>query len=88
MKAIRILNRSLRDAFKSVFRNFSLSIASITCIAITLVLVAVSLVLSSNVNQFTKDIENEFGFAPLTVIPENDIFIEDDEKKKGTRRAK
>ena len=35
-----------------------------------------------------EDIENEFGFAPLTVIPENDIFIEDDEKKKGTRRAK
>ncbi|MCR5430311.1 MAG: capsular polysaccharide biosynthesis protein [Eubacterium sp.] len=39
-----------------------------------------------------EDIENEFGFAPLTVIPENDIFIEDDEKptkKKGLlRRAK
>ena len=34
-----------------------------------------------------EDIESEFGFAPLTVIPENDIFIEDDEKKKGTRRA-
>lgn len=63
MKAIRILNRSLRDAFKSVFRNFSLSIASITCIAITLVLVAVSLVLSANVNQFTKDIENELSIV-------------------------
>lgn len=36
----------------------------------------------------SEDIENEFGFAPLTVIPENDIFIEEDEKKKGTRRAK
>lgn len=39
-----------------------------------------------------EDIENEFGFAPLTVIPENDIFIEDDEKqpktKKLLRRAK
>lgn len=29
-----------------------------------------------------EDIENEFGFAPLTVIPENDIFIEEDEKSK------
>ena len=29
-----------------------------------------------------EDIENEFGFAPLTVIPENDIFIEEDENKK------
>ena len=38
-----------------------------------------------------EDIENEFGFAPLTVIPENDIFIEDDEKDKKTlfgRRTK
>ena len=38
-----------------------------------------------------EDIENEFGFAPLTVIPENDIFIEDDEKTKKPlfgRRAK
>ena len=38
-----------------------------------------------------EDVENEFGFAPLTVIPENDIFIEDDEKVKKPilkRRAK
>ena len=63
MKAIRILSRSIRDAFKSVFRNFSLSIASITCIAITLILVALSLILSSNVNQFTKDIENELSIV-------------------------
>lgn len=35
-----------------------------------------------------EDLENEFGFAPLTVIPENDIFIEDEEKKIGKRRAK
>lgn len=38
-----------------------------------------------------EDIENEFGFAPLTVIPENDIFIEEDEKIKKPifgRRAK
>ena len=37
-----------------------------------------------------EDIENEFGFAPLTVVPENDIFIEKDEqkKKKRFRRAK
>lgn len=69
MKAFRIFNRSLRDAFKSVFRNFSLSIASITCIAITLILVAVSLVLSSNVNQFTKDIENE-----LSIV----VYLKDD----------
>ncbi len=63
MKAIRILLRSIRDAFKSVFRNFSLSIASITCIAITLILVSISLIASSNVNHFTESIENE-----LTIV--------------------
>jgi cell division transport system permease protein len=63
MKAIRILLRSIRDAFKSVFRNFSLSIASITCIAITLILVSISLIMSSNVNHFTQAMENE-----LTIV--------------------
>ena len=76
MKAIRILRRSIRDAFKSVFRNFSLSIASITCIAITLILVAISLTLSANVNQFTKDIENELS---IVVYLKNDV----DEAKKN-----
>ena len=87
MKAIRILNRSLRDAFKSVFRNFSLSIASITCIAITLVLVAVSLVLSANVNHFTKDIENELSIVVYlkSDVDENKrLNIENDIKKMSS----
>ena len=69
MKAIRILFRSIRDAFKSVFRNFSLSIASITCIVITLILVSISLIVSSNVNHFTQDIENE-----LTIV----VYLKED----------
>ena len=48
MKAIRIISRSIRDSIKSVFRNFSLSIASISCITITLIVVAISMVLSYN----------------------------------------
>ncbi|MBR1417105.1 MAG: permease-like cell division protein FtsX [Bacilli bacterium] len=70
MRAIRILFRSIRDAFKSVFRNFSLSIASIICITITLILVAISLVLSSNVNHFTASIEKELT---IVVYLSNDI---------------
>ena len=57
MKAIRIISRSIRDSIKSVFRNFSLSIASISCITITLIVVAISIVLSYNVNNFTNIIE-------------------------------
>ena len=46
MKAIRILGRNIRDSFKSVFRNFSLSLASIACIIITLIVVSIAMILS------------------------------------------
>lgn len=59
MKALRIIGRNIRDAFKGVFRNFSLSLASISCIAITLVVVAVTIVLSYNVENFTKLVEKD-----------------------------
>ena len=57
MKAIRIFVRNIGSAIKSIFRNFSLSLASIICTTITLVIVAIALILSSNINNFTKDIE-------------------------------
>lgn len=59
MKAFRILSRNIRDAFKSVFRNFSLSLASISCITITLLVVAVSIILFYNVNNFTVLVEKD-----------------------------
>lgn len=48
MKTLRIIGRSIRDAFKSVFRNFPLSIVSISCITITLLIVFISMILSYN----------------------------------------
>ena len=63
MKIFRMLGRSVRDAFKSVLRNFSLSLASISCITITLVIVAVSVIASFNVQNFTKEIESD-----LTIV--------------------
>ena len=62
MKAFRILGSSLSESFKGVFRNFSLSLASISCITITLVLVGFSIILSSNVNHFTEQIEKDLIF--------------------------
>ena len=63
MKIFRMLGRSVRDAFKSVLINFSLSLASISCITITLVIVAVSVIASFNVQNFTKEIESD-----LTIV--------------------
>ena len=59
MKTIRIFLRNVRDSFKSVFRNFSLSLASISCITITLIVVAIAIVLSQNVNNFASLVEGD-----------------------------
>ena len=59
MKVIRILGRNIRDSFKSVFRNFSLSLASIACIIITLIVVSIAMILSFNVNNFTNKVEQD-----------------------------
>ena len=59
MKFFRILGRSIRDANKSVLRNFSLSLASIICITITLIIVSLSLIIRYNVNTITKDLEDD-----------------------------
>ncbi len=74
MKVFRILGRSIRDSFKSVFRNFSLSIASILCTTITLILVAIAIVLTLNVNYITKDLEEELT---IVVYAKNETSDED-----------
>ncbi len=71
MKAFRILGKNIGESFKGVFRNFSLSLASISCITITLVLVGFSIILSSNVNHFTEQIEKD-----LTIVVFLDRKIE------------
>ena len=63
MKAIRILGRSIRDAIKSITRNFSLSMASILCDMITLIIVAVAIIIAVNVNNATKSIESEMNIV-------------------------
>lgn len=63
MKLFRMFGRSFRDAFKSVIRNFSLSLASISCITITLIIVAIAIMASLNINNFTDEIEKD-----LTIV--------------------
>ena len=73
MKYIRILSRNFRDSFRSIFRNFSLSLASISCITITLLVVSISMVLSYNVNNFTAEIEKD-----VTIVTFLDADITDE----------
>ena len=69
MKFFRMLRRSIRDSFKSVFRNFSLSLASISCITITLIIVAISIIVTFNVQSFTREMEKD-----LTIV----VFLDND----------
>ena len=77
MKPIRMLGRSIRDAVKSVIRNFSLSLASISCITITLIIVAVAVIASFNVQNFTQAIEKDMT---IVVFLDNDATEEDVEE--------
>ena len=60
MRNIRILGKNIRDGFRNVIRNFSLSLASISCIIVTLLIVAVAMIGSYNVENFTNIIRDDF----------------------------
>lgn len=69
MKFFRVIGRSIRDAAKSVARNFSLSLASITCVMITLIIVGVALVIFYNVEDATKKLKEDLS---IVVFVSND----------------
>jgi len=77
MKPFRMFIRGIRDAFKSVFRNFSLSLASISCITITLIVVAVSLIASLTVNNIAKVIKED-----VTIV----VFLENEVNQSGINK--
>lgn len=79
MKIIRILGRSFANACKSLVRNFSLTVASIVCTIITLILVSIGLLLSYNIKEITHSIEKE-----LTVV----IFMEKNASNEVIEKTK
>jgi len=84
VKIFRMIIRSIRDGFKSVFRNFSLSLASISCITITLIIVGLAIIASRNVENFTEVIEKDLtivAFVDNDATKENEELIEDEFKK-------
>lgn len=80
MKLLRMLSRNIRDSFKSVFRNFALSLASISCITITLIVVAISIILSINVNNFATLVEKDVtivAFLDKNITEEKRTVVEE-----------
>ena len=97
MKPFRMFIRSIRDAFKSVFRNFSLSLASISCITITLLVVAIALMGSLNIKHFTKNIKEDVTIVVYTKdeydseksnITKAKIEQKKEEKEEGEKKIK
>jgi len=73
MKVFRILGRNVRDSLKGVIRNFSLSLASISCITITLIVVSIAMLLTYNVNNFATNVEQD---VTIVVFMNVDITAE------------
>ncbi|MDD2409402.1 MAG: permease-like cell division protein FtsX [Bacilli bacterium] len=84
MRIFRIIGRSINSSFKSIFRNFSLSMASITCTIITLLLVSIGILLSYNINNITKDIENELT---IVILMDKKITSEELDVAKTTLKS-
>ncbi len=79
MKFFRIFSRNIRDAALSVIRNFSLSLASVSSITITLLVVSISLILSYNVDNFATLVERDVtivAFLETTATREEVIEVE------------
>lgn len=79
MKLIRIVSRSIKSSFKSIFRNFSLSVASISCTVITLILVALAILASFNVTSMTEKIEKD-----LTMV----VFVDNKATDREIKNVK
>ena len=63
MKFFRVIARSFRDAIKSVGRNFSLSLASITCVVITLIIVGIALIITYNIEDATQKLKKDLSIV-------------------------
>ncbi len=79
MKLFRSINRYFRDAGKSVVRNFSLSLASISCITITLIVVALSIVLSYNVEHMAEHVSSNTSIV---------VFLDEDATENQIEQVK
>jgi cell division transport system permease protein len=79
MKVIRILSRNIRDSFRSVFRNFALSLSSISSITITLLVMSLAILLTYNVNNFTTLVERD---VTIVAFLDKDATNDDVEKIK------
>ncbi|WP_431029211.1 permease-like cell division protein FtsX [Lysinibacillus sp. LZ02] len=76
----RTLRRHFRESFKSLGRNSWMTIASISAVTVTLLLVGVFAIIMMNLNKVATDLENDVEIRVL-------IDIMNDEEQKKTAEA-
>ncbi len=59
VRFIRGIGRHIRDAFKSFFRNFGLSLSALASINVTLIVVSASILIGLNFDSFATSVESE-----------------------------
>ena len=74
MKGFILFGNSLRDAIKSLTRNIGLSFASFLCMALTLTMIAVVLIIVLNIQYVIFHLEKEID---ITVYLEQNISSEE-----------
>ena len=86
MKLFRMIKNGIRDAFKSVIRNFSLSLASISCISITLIVVALALLVAFNVENFSNKVGDNVTIVTYLKLGVTEEEIKDFETELGKNK--
>ncbi|MFF5996782.1 permease-like cell division protein FtsX [Lysinibacillus sp. KU-BSD001] len=76
----RTLRRHFRESFKSLGRNSWMTIASVSAVTVTLLLVGVFAIIMMNLNKVATDLENDVEIRVL-------IDIMNDEEQKKTAEA-
>lgn len=74
MKFCRILGKSFSDSLKGIIREYSLSLATIWSITITLMVVAVAMIVSYNVDNFSHTLKEDMTI--VVFLPSN--YTEDE----------
>ena len=80
MKFFRILGKNITDSFKGIIREYSLSLTTIWSITITLLVVAVAMVVSYNVDSFSKSFKEDMtivAFLPSDYSDEESVAFID-----------
>ena len=80
MKFFRILGKNIADSFKGIVREIGLSFTTTWSITITLIVVAVAMVVSYNVDNFSKGFKEEMTivtFLPSSYSKEESIAFEE-----------